>query len=143
MPKVTPEQEKQIRELAEDWIREGFLWKAYELWEFAKEGCLWQTCHEVPNFTRTDGMKFRRKPRRLSVTLANGEQVSWDEPMRDAPEKIGTPFFWVALDGCVYEDSWSGGITDCSRLEQDICHLTESAALEHLEAMRKINGQGG
>ena len=117
---------------------EDCVWKHMEYLDvFGK----WMRLSNEPNWEQTT--KYRWKPCRLSVTLMSGEKVSWTEPMREAPEKIGTEFFWVALDGRVYEDSWCGGITDCSRLESNICHLTESAALEHLEAMRKINGQGG
>lgn len=88
--------------------------------------------------------EFRIKPtppRRLSVTLANGEVVSWYEPVREAL-KDGQDYCCVNSVYEVLQSSWYGDDSDKNRLAFGNVHLTREAAQEHADALRKINTQG-
>ena len=99
----------------------------------------WQTCA-----LRNCGYTFRIKPapqRRLSVTLASGEVVSWPEPVRKALK--GTPRYWfVVYEGELVQAIWTDHAVDMRRLAFGNVHLTREAAQEHADALRKINTQG-
>ena len=87
--------------------------------------------------------EFRIKPtpaRRLSVTLANGEVVSWPEPVREAL-KDGRGYLTVRSDGVVADPVWRGTAYDLGLLAFGNVHLTREAAQEHADALRKINRQ--
>lgn len=83
---------------------------------------------------------YEWKPRRIHVTLMNGEEVSWDEPMREAP-KPGQRVFVVTSDYVAASTCVGAGV-GVSIVDSGRVHLTEAAAEEHLEALRKINAQG-
>lgn len=96
------------------------------------------------HFLRNTPTKYRIKPtpqRRLSVTLANGEVVSWPEPVRDIP-KEGTKYFVVLSEGDIDSNTWYGDSTDTELFAFGNVHLTREAAQEHADALRKINTQG-
>ena len=85
---------------------------------------------------------FRIKPtpqRRLSVTLANGEVVSWPEPVREAlNDDTG---YYFGKGGEVEQCEWDSHRLDKARLAAGVIHLTREAAQEHADALRKINTQ--
>lgn len=87
---------------------------------------------------------FRIKPtpaRRLSVTLANGEVVSWPEPVRDSKQmEHGQEFFFIA-GYAVDSDYWRYVPMCMEFLAFGNIHLTREAAQEHADALRKINTQ--
>ena len=88
--------------------------------------------------------KFRIKPtppRRLSVTLSNGEVVSWPEPVREVL-KDGQEYWVVFADGEVGSLIWDGHDMDSEYLAFGNVHLTREAAQEHADALCKINTQG-
>lgn len=101
-------------------------------WEvFSSSNPSWHACCD-----------YRWKPRRISVTLMNGEEVSWPEPMREAPG-MQSRYYWASTDDdIVYGATWYDSNLDKCRLVRNLCHLTKAAAQEHLEAQRKINAQG-
>ena len=80
------------------------------------------------------------QPRRLSVTLANGEVVSWPEPVREALKRDTGYFFPKGVD--VEEDDWSDHRLDAMRLAAGVIHMTREAAQEHADDLKKINTQG-
>ena len=92
----------------------------------------------------TAGYEFRIKPkpqRRLSVTLANGEVVSWPEPaLVELPR--GTRFWYVCWWRAIDSSTWDGAKPDKLYLAFGNVHLTREAAQEHADALRKINTQG-
>lgn len=93
---------------------------------------------------RTTFLKFHLKPepqRRLSVTLANGEVVSWPEPVREAL-KYGQGYWIVEDGGSVEVCEWTNHSLDKELLTFGNVHLTREAAQEHADALRKINTQG-
>lgn len=95
---------------------------------------------------RATQLKFRIKPkpaRRLSVTLASGEVVSWPEPEKK-PLTDDQEYFFAdpeCQDG-VNDWEWSDSELDSIRLKLGLVHLTREAAQEHADALRKINTQG-
>ena len=99
----------------------------------------WNDCSNYPKWY--EHIEYRRKPKMISVTLANGETVSWPEPHR-AELEYGDAYYYVNSYGTVAAESW-----DCLEWESDILsngwlHLTEEAAKQHATALRKINTQG-
>lgn len=91
----------------------------------------------------TTPTSFRIKPtpaRRLSVTLANGEVVSWPEPVREVLKDEAE--YWAASsEGYVSKWFWTNHRYDGERLAFGNVHLTREAAQEHADALRKINCQ--
>lgn len=88
--------------------------------------------------------RFRIKPkpqRRLSVTLANGEVVSWPEPVREVL-KIGQSYYAITGNGDVVHGRSEGDDIDLACTKAGNVHLTREAAQEHADALRKINTQG-
>lgn len=84
--------------------------------------------------------QFRIKPtpaRRLSVTLANGEVVSWPEPVREVLE-YGQAYYAITGNGDVIRGRDD---IDLSCTKAGNVHLTREAAQEHADALRKINTQ--
>ena len=92
-------------------------------------------------FTFRPEHKYRRKPKMLSVTLANGETVSWPEPHR-TELGFGDSYFYVGVDGSVIVGKWDYLLWDSDVLSNGYCHLTREAANQHAAALRKINTQG-
>lgn len=110
-----------------------------------KSGALWtdfnQIVWSIPTLRGTT-VKFRIKPtpaRRLSVTLANGEVVSWPEPVRGALEY--DTMYYIVKGGEVVQCEWDNHRLDKARLAAGVIHLTREAAQEHADALRKINTQ--
>lgn len=102
-----------------------------------------QPHHWHLNSVLAAGYEFRIKPtppRRLSVTLANGDVVSWPEPVRGAL-KDGQEYWYFDALGLVNRLTWDGGSCDLKTLAFGNVHLTREAAQEHADALRKINTQ--
>lgn len=86
---------------------------------------------------------FRVKPkpaRRLSVTLASGEVVSWPEPVREEL-KVDQLYWYVNAEGLARDVPWSSNRLDGYSIAFGNVHLTREAAQEHADALRKINTQ--
>lgn len=110
-----------------DWI-----WEPFSVTEWKLETLL------------STSKEFRIKPksqRRISVTLANGEVISWPEPVREEL-KVDREYWFVESDGTVSKLWWSGHRLDKDHLAFGNVHLTREAAQEHADALRKINTQG-
>ena len=114
--------------------------KPWELWEMRlPANKTWSNC--------TDGdmhfslqFEYRRKPKIVSVTLENGETVSWPEPERRQPN-LGFNYFHIQ-GSCTVKQGWFGDNDDMDRLDAGIVHLTYEAACKHRDALLKINNQG-
>ena len=117
--------------------------RPWERWQYQtesmQEGDVWNNC--FPNLSFDGSYKYRRKPKMLSVTLANGEVVSWPEPHRTELE-YGDLYFYVDVDGSVMVEEWDCIAWDSDTLSNGWIHLTEDAAEKHATALRKINTQG-
>lgn len=111
-------------------------------------GALWtdfnQIMWSIPTLRGTT-VNFRIKPtppRRLSVTLSNGEVVSWSEPVREEL-KDGQEYWYVDNDSEVIQMRWEDeSIVAKDRITFGNVHLTREAAQEHADALRRINCQG-
>ena len=112
----------------------------WERWECNTGGVLgWvDMLHHPVWITETS---YRRKPKMLSVTLANGETVSWPAPHCTELE-YGDSYFYVDVDGSVMVGEWDCIAWDSDTLSNGWIHLTEEAAEHHATALRKINTQG-
>ena len=110
------------------------------------EGHEWSDFYEQQWFAialRETSMKFRIKPkpaRRLSVTLANGQVVSWPEPVREALE-YDKEYWCVDAMGDPMPAIWASSSWNLKNLAFGNVHLTREAAHEHAVALRKINCQ--
>ena len=115
--------------------------KPWELWEMRlPANKTWSNCTDGDmNFSSI--FEYRRKPKMISVTLMNGEVVSWPEPHRTELE-YGDLYFYVDVDGSVMVEEWDCIAWDSDTLSNGWIHLTEDAAEKHATALRKINTQG-
>lgn len=96
------------------------------------------------SYFRKSTATFRIKPtpqRRISITLANGEVVSWPEPVRKAL-KDDVEYWYVDTEGDYMLSTWGKQVSvDTLRLAFGNVHLTREAAQEHADSLRKINMQ--
>lgn len=114
--------------------------KPWERWECnTGDGLGWVDMKSHPAWiTETS---YRRKPKTLSVTLANGEVVSWPEPLKASNLEAHKKYFYVDADLTVDATRWvttGGGLM----IEVGMVHLTKDAAEQHATALHKINTQG-
>jgi hypothetical protein len=102
----------------------------WERWEFEDFVGDWVSCSiKTKMFNRC--FKFRRKPETIDI---NGFKVP--KPMRVAPP-VGTPYFCISsIDtNIAIPTKWMDTDGDRRVLSRGICHLTESAAVKHAEAL--------
>ena len=111
--------------------------KPWERWELFDDGWYGLTNHPVWHFNT----EYRRKPKMLSVTLANSEVVSWPEPVRENL-KHQEQYFVPSQDGHAICDRWFGTDGDIAKLAAGLVHLDPKAAAQHAAAFLKINNQG-
>ena len=115
--------------------------KPWGLWEWYVPAIKsWVTMSSNPDWnTRTE---YRRKPKMISVTLANGEVVSWPAPHCTELEYGDPYFYFVPTHGDIVLKKWDCAPWDRSTLSNGYIHLTKEAAEQHAAALRKINTQG-
>ena len=116
--------------------------KPWELWEMRfPTNKTWSNC--------TDGdmhfslqFEYRRKPKMISVTLANGDVVSWPAPHCTEIEYGDPYFYFVPTHGDIVLKKWDCAPWDRNTLSNGYIHLTKEAAEQHAAALLKINIQG-
>ena len=116
--------------------------KPWERWECnTGDGLGWVDMKSHPAWiTETS---YRRKPKMLSVTLANnGEVVSWPAPHCTELEYGDPYFYFVPTHGDIVLKKWDCAPWDRNTLSNGYIHLTKEAAEQHATALRKINTQG-
>lgn len=113
--------------------------KPWERWQYFHRGT--EEWKSLEKLNWNPNVMYRCKPKMLSVTLANGEVVSWPEPQRTELE-YGDAYFYVDVDGSVMVGEWDCLEWDKRTLADGWVHLTEEAAQQHAAALRKINTQG-
>ena len=115
--------------------------KPWELWEMkypTEKDWLTLDCNPLWQ----GAIEYRRKPKMLSVTLSNGEIVSWPEPQRTDLEYGDLYFYFVPTHVDIVLKKWECAPWDRTTLSNGHIHLTEEAAQQHAEALHKINIQG-
>ena len=113
----------------------------WELWEYSHASSNgWRNLDKMPSWRI--GNDYRRKPKMISVTLANGEVVSWPEPHRTELEYGDSYFYFVPTHGDIVFKEWDCAPWDRTTLFNGYIHLTKEAAEQHATALRKINTQG-
>ena len=112
--------------------------KPWERWAlFLPNGCGWVDCTSNPSWY--DHIEYRRKPKMVSVTLMDGEVVSWPEPEKNKPS-YGCDYFYIEGQYTV-KLGWFDHLDDKDRLEAGIVHLSSDAVMAHRDALLKINNQ--
>ena len=129
---------EQILQYAED-VKTYF--EPWKLWQFRKKGsdAKWQDVEAHPQWTYYN--EYQRKPEMLSVTLADGEVVSWPEPLNKLPEHDTQ--LWYLNGGSTYSccNSHDNNYLLTDALKSGTLHLTEENAIQHIDALYKINNQ--
>ena len=127
-----------MMQYAQDAMETPYPWERWEYQtESMQEGDVWNNCFPNPSFDVR--YKYRRKPKMLSVTLANGEIVSWPEPEKNKPVH-GCDYFYIEGQYTV-KLGWFDRTDDRDRLEAGIVHLSSDAVRAHRDALLKINNQ--
>ena len=117
----------------------------WERWEFNSIGRInsigrkWSQLTSSPTWVTS--IQYRRKPKTLSVTLADGEVVSWPEPLNKLPEHDTQ--LWYLNGGSTYSccNSHDNNYLLTDALKSGTLHLTEENAIQHIDALYKINNQ--
>ena len=122
---------------AQDAMETSEPWKRWA--SYLPNGCVWVDCTSNPSWY--DHIEYRRKPKMVSVTLMDGEVVSWPAPHCTELE-YGDSYFYVGVDGSVIVGRWDCFVWDSDTLSNGYIHLTKEAARQHAAALRKINTQG-
>ena len=110
----------------------------WERWEYFHRGTgEWKSLKKLnwnPN------VMYRRKPKMLSVTLANGEIVSWPEPYTGT-FLLGNSYWSVGLT-VVHHENWKNSHIEHNLKDQGLLYLAEEDAKEALVARQLIFTQG-
>ena len=87
-----------------------------------------------------DDYEYRRKPKMVSVTLMDGEVLSWPEPLKLSDLELNKSYFFIDTELDIHETRWVSfdnmGLVSCGMV-----HDTKEAAYKHAEALFKINNQ--
>ena len=110
----------------------------WERWEFNSIGRKWSQLTSNPTWVTS--IQYRRKPKMISVTLMNGEVVSWPEPYTGAL-LLGTSYWSVGLTE-VCHHTWSNSHIAQLVKEQGLLYLVKEDAQEALVARQLIFTQG-
>ena len=125
-----------MMQYAQDAMETPRPWERWEFYNKLTESWLSTTNH--PAWATTS--EYRSKPKMLSVTLENGEVVSWPEPQRTELDN-GNAYYYIDVEGSVINDKWHGVAWDRGTLSNGYIHLTKEAAEQHSHALFKINNQ--
>ena len=124
-----------MMQYAQDAMESSEPWERWAL--FLPNGCGWVDCTSNPSWY--DHIEYRRKPKMVSVTLMDGEVVSWPEPEKNKPS-YGCDYFYIEGQYTV-KLGWFDHLDDKDRLEAGIVHLSSDAVMAHRDALLKINNQ--
>ena len=122
-----------MMQYAQDAMETSEPWELWEVRYYDK----WCGLSVHPNWD--EPFDYRRKPKMISVTLANGEVVSWPEPERNRPSH-GCDYFYIKGQYTV-KLVWFDRKDDVDRLEAGFVHLSSDAVIAHRDALLKINNQ--
>ena len=112
--------------------------KPWERWEvYGNVTGRWISVSECLSFLPEN--QYRRKQKMLSVTLANGEVVSWPEAVKELSS--GDDYWYIGASGGAHFDSYQICNTDNEIIRMGVAHLTKEAAEQHAAALHKINNQ--
>ena len=124
-----------MMQYAQDAMETDKPWERWEFYNKLTESWLSTTNH--PAWVTTS--EYRRKPKMVSVTLMDGEVVSWPEPEKNKPVH-GCDYFYIEGQYTV-KLGWFDHLDDKDRLEAGIVHLSSDAVMAHRDALLKINNQ--
>ena len=110
----------------------------WERWEFSSIGRKWSQLTSNPTWVTS--IQYRRKPKMLSVTLANGDVVSWPEPHK-GDLNVGQHCYLVKNNGDVEHVCFAIHSHNNMVVMFGMVHLTKEAAEQHSHALFKINNQ--
>lgn len=82
--------------------------------------------------------KYRRKPKMMRATCADGTVVEWPEPVKNNLDN-GTEYWIIRPSGCTERTYWNNSDLDKHFLAWNKVHLTEEAAIQHYEALQAID----
>ena len=119
---------------AQDAMETNEPWERWEI--FIKDS--WRDLGECFFFAKEE--EYRRKPKMISVTLANGEVVSWPEPHK-GDLNVGQHCYLVKNNGDVEHVCFAIHSHNNMAVMFGMVHLTKEAAEQHSHALFKINNQ--
>ena len=125
-----------MMQYAQDAMESSEPWRNWEFYN--THDSKWNDCSNHPKWY--EEIKYRRKPKMVSVTLANGEVVSWPEPHKFIPQ-YGQNYYLVDSNGEIENNKYDGTQTEVLFIRFGLVHLTKEAAEQHSHALFKINNQ--
>ena len=124
-----------MMQYAQDAMESSEPWRNWE--SYSTYDSKWNDCSNHPKWY--EETKYRRKPKMISVTLMDGEVLSWPEPEKNKPSQ-GCDYFYIEGQYTV-KLGWFDRTDDRDRLEAGIVHLSSDAVMAHRDALLKINNQ--
>ena len=125
-----------MMQYAQDAMETSEPWERWAL--FLPNGCGWVDCTSNPSWY--DHIEYRRRPKMISMTLANGEVVSWPEPHK-GDLNVGQHCYLVKNNGDVEHVCFAIHSHNNMAVMFGMVHLTKEAAEQHSHALFKINNQ--
>ena len=111
--------------------------RPWERWQYSCRGKSKRWEDADSHLAWNPNTEYRHKPKMMKATCADGTEVKWPEPMREAPE-LGTTYYIAAYFGysSPYEGSkWADDDIDRCRLHSGMLHKTKEAAEMHTQAL--------
>ena len=110
----------------------------WELWEMRlPANKTWSNCTDGDMYF-SSMFEYRRKPKMVSVTLMDGEVLSWPEPLKLSDLELNKYYFFIDTELDIHETRWVSfdnmGLVSCGMV-----HDTKEAACKHAEALFKSN----
>ena len=125
-----------MMQYAQDAMESSEPWRNWE--SYSTYDSKWNDCSNHPKWY--EETKYRRKPKMISVTLMDGEVVSWPEPLKRSGLELNKSYFFIDTELDIHETRWVS--FDNMRLVScGLVHDTKEAACKHAEALFKINNQ--
>ena len=113
--------------------------KPWELWEYSHSSSNgWRNLDKMPSWCIAN--EYRRKPKMISVTLMDGEVVSWPEPLKLSDLELNKSYFFIDTEIDIHETRWVS-FDNVGLVSFGMVHLTKEAAEQHSHALFKINNQ--
>ena len=125
-----------MMQYAQDAMESSEPWRNWE--SYNTHDRKWNDCSNHPKWYKE--IKYRRKPKMVSVTLMDGEVLSWPEPLKLSDLELNKSYFFIDTELDIHETRWVSfdnmGLVSCGMV-----HLTKDAAEQHSHALFKINNQ--
>ena len=113
--------------------------KPWELWEYSHSSSNgWRNLDKMPSWCIAN--EYRRKPKMISVTLMDGEVVSWPEPHK-GDLNYNDYYYIIDMNLKISQQVYGASPYEDNLIRNGVVHLERNSADMHINALFKINNQ--